>query len=285
LNNDVYAGSGSSATHEFGDTRIVRAGTVARTHVEPDCGGSITPRSPANHSSLQYATFIDINGLYDYTSAHVDVCPCSSKNSCPYNGKVDLCKALTHEIGHLFGIQHTLPSPDEQNQTPPLLDCTTGNPDPKPDPKHDLMYYSLGNQPCDGTPVTLSQNDQCEYMKLYCYADAGIARSKRFRPLDASCSQSGVDEGTLVPTFDPSLVAYPNPTTGQLTVQYTSNLTGTVSLRIFSIIGEQVLLANYRVSPGTQSYTLDLSKLPSGHYIVRIAGVDLRGSKMVELTR
>ncbi|WP_179338342.1 T9SS type A sorting domain-containing protein [Winogradskyella ludwigii] len=72
-------------------------------------------------------------------------------------------------------------------------------------------------------------------------------------------------ETLSVSDFDRNALAiYPNPTTDVLNINYRSNLTG---VTVYNGIGQEVLCRNTEVS----QLQLDLSKLTSGIYIVKLA--------------
>jgi Secretion system C-terminal sorting domain len=267
------------STHEFGDDKQTIGSVVAVTHIDKQCNGKIYAENPGLRGSLplEYFTFIDVNATPTAKAQFTDVYPCPNSD-CPGNGRVDLCKAVTHEIGHLLGLQHVSPSYVEQEEGVPVCSNTdtVG--------MWNALMDTVMNQPCDGSPPNFSVYDQCMYEKLYCYGHVGITSKGGAQPLDASCSNSSVNEGTPDPTFDPALVVFPNPTTGILTVQYSTNMPGLVSIRIFNTLGEQMMIASYQENPGHDSHTVNLSKLPAGQYIVRISSVDMRDSRLIAIT-
>ncbi|HZK76281.1 MAG TPA: T9SS type A sorting domain-containing protein [Candidatus Kapabacteria bacterium] len=69
----------------------------------------------------------------------------------------------------------------------------------------------------------------------------------------------------VVPATD-SIDIYPNPASGAVTV---SSSTKVLSIEARNVLGEEVLSTQYR-EPSTGNVTLDLSKLPSGTYFLRI---------------
>ncbi len=259
-----------SGFHEFGDDPTTVGQVIAVTVTTPQCEGPfVVWQNPSDRS------FIDINMTSTYNNASIDVYPCSKPTGVCSGGAfktpTDLCVAISHEIGHLMGLNHTPASPDDLANGIP--DCSYHDPNGK-----DLMNPYI-TQGCDGNPPQWTINDCCQMHKMYCNDKDPFNCPPAF-----SCDNSSVNEGSLVPTYDPGLVAYPNPTTGMLTVQYSSNMTEMVNVIVFDILGNRLLSNACREIQGRDSHTLDLSFLPSGHYIVRIQGANLRASRMVKLS-
>ena len=248
-------GTQTNDNHEFDDPNTIALNTLHFYNSGPNVGDIITK------------TGIDINHTKTFTDASTDVDPCPSKDSKCQNNPVDLCIAVTHEICHLFGLLHTTPGPSDS-----YVDC--GSHDPN---NQDLMNPFL-TQPCGQGP-TWHTDDCCMMHKLYCNGQTPVVCPPKY-----PCANSGVDEGSLIPSFDPELVAYPNPTTGTLTVEYSSDRVGMVAVGIWDILGHQLLTTSFREQAGRDSHTLDLSALPEGHYIVRVVGANLRGSRLVIIT-
>ncbi|HET6402935.1 MAG TPA: zinc-dependent metalloprotease [Candidatus Kapabacteria bacterium] len=276
----------SASTHEFGETPTDRSRVIAITNVQHNCpaagatSADLVPANPSNpyNQPLEWATLIDINATSDYAAANTDVYPCPGNDCSTKLPKQNICIALAHEIGHLLGLMHTHPSYSEAHAQPPMPDC--GSHDPS---GMDLMDTSL-NQGCTGNPPNLTAYDKCMYQKLYCPQDSKAHKGGE-QPLTTSCDNSSVNDGPFIPAYDPELRAYPNPTTGMLTVQFISNASENVTLRIFNTLGQQMLGFEYWEQPGENSHTVNLSKLPSGHYIVRIASDNIRASRIIVIDR
>ena len=67
-------------------------------------------------------------------------------------------------------------------------------------------------------------------------------------------------------------VVYPNPTSGDLTVQIESlNNSSTLTLRVFSIIGQEMMKQTVNPFNGSKKIELDLHKLPKGIYMIEIS--------------
>jgi len=73
------------------------------------------------------------------------------------------------------------------------------------------------------------------------------------------------------------LAPYPNPTTGTATLSYTLPAAGPVRIAVYNVLGQEVaVLAQGEERAGRIERHLDLSRLPSGAYFVRLtaAGQD-----------
>ena len=83
--------------------------------------------------------------------------------------------------------------------------------------------------------------------------------------------------GRGVPDRLEVLAPYPNPTTGTATLSYTLPAAGTVRIAVYNVLGQEVaVLAQGEERAGRIERHLDLSRLPSGAYFVRLtaAGQD-----------
>ncbi len=72
-----------------------------------------------------------------------------------------------------------------------------------------------------------------------------------------------------VPTISstPSVNVYPNPTTGQFTIQL-SDISSQWSVEVYNVLGEKVY-SNYQITKSS-NYQIDLSSQPKGVYIYRV---------------
>jgi hypothetical protein len=77
----------------------------------------------------------------------------------------------------------------------------------------------------------------------------------------------GIDDPGLA-LFD--LRLYPNPTSGQLSVEWFSDYTGVISISVLSLLGEVEMVESVRVSPGSGNMQLDLMGLAQGVHLVRL---------------
>jgi hypothetical protein len=253
----------------------------------PKNGTAVTKRKfycdgelfPGNATNGRFEILINISDVYNIENTLVYPCPSSQPNCENKKNPVDLCYTMYHEIGHLFGLSHTLPAPNDG-----IPNCGYNSP-------NDVMYWQQGKQPggCDGNSPRLSANDQCMFRKLYCYGSTDPlyinSDRKGNKPLTQGCFPSGVDHGSLIPSFKPDLKIFPNPSIGEITVEYISNNKGTVMLEIYDVLGNRKFTNVYIEQPGPVSHTINISEFSSGNYIVRATGIDMRGSKLIKLVK
>jgi hypothetical protein len=76
----------------------------------------------------------------------------------------------------------------------------------------------------------------------------------------------GLDDPSFVAN---SFYAYPNPTTDNLTIEFPKSASNEISLRLFSIDGKCVI-SNEISTINNQAYSLNLSSLPVGMYILDV---------------
>jgi hypothetical protein len=271
----------STDRNTFGDNNHDISGIIAQTRTLPLCDGSL------GNYRADIMQRIFINASSDYTTANTDVYPCNSNlliGKCKgdqSHSPTDLCEAITHEIGHLLGLNHTFgPQPKGSPD-----DCN-GSYSPG-----DVMYYSISgdrlgkSNNCNGHDPKLTANDECMFRKLYCPDNHDPLRADKsnINTLTMICGDSYVDPENYSAAFDAMLSAYPNPTSGALEVEFTSKRAGTVTISIFNILGAQVMSKIFPEQPGRAIHSLSLASLSSGHYILRVQGVEIRGSKLIDL--
>lgn len=91
----------------------------------------------------------------------------------------------------------------------------------------------------------------------------------------------GVSENSL----DNSLVLFPNPTNGLLNVNFKLDGGQPAIIRVFDMLGKEVLSTSRVYGSGAQTTTLDLSALDNGVYHFVMQSGDLKATRKVTLAR
>jgi hypothetical protein len=79
-------------------------------------------------------------------------------------------------------------------------------------------------------------------------------------------STTGINEVEL----DNSILIYPNPTSGKLTIQNKNLRLTNIEIEIFNVIGENI----YKSQSSSQQFIIDISSEPSGVYFLKIISQD-----------
>ncbi len=74
-----------------------------------------------------------------------------------------------------------------------------------------------------------------------------------------------------------SLNIFPNPTSGILNLTMENKLLGKFSLRVIDASGKEVITSSFSKEDATLSRSLDMSKFPSGLYLLEVVNADSRG--------
>lgn len=86
------------------------------------------------------------------------------------------------------------------------------------------------------------------------------------------------------PIFLKEFTVFPNPTTGQLTLTMeTFGETMGLHLKVYSLIGQEMISETISPFAGTKQVSLDLTKLPKGIYMVEVSNGDRFKSKRVSV--
>jgi hypothetical protein len=81
------------------------------------------------------------------------------------------------------------------------------------------------------------------------------------------------DEATVASEDVNEVVIYPNPTSSQVTVQYTLKKEGHVNISLFNTLGNSTeVLLNETQPAGIHSQTFNVQNLPKGIHILRVNG-------------
>ena len=112
------------------------------------------------------------------------------------------------------------------------------------------------------TPIALTNEDSCQFSKLYCPGDCLS---------HGSCALDGVSQSAPVQDeFNPEV--FPNPTNGGMTLTYTlSSERSLTQIAIYDVLGNQVrFVSSEYEEAGQQSISLGTESLPSGNYVCRV---------------
>lgn len=96
---------------------------------------------------------------------------------------------------------------------------------------------------------------------------------------------SDVVAGLAENELERGLAVYPNPTNGQLFVEYTMDAGAQVNVEVFNALGAVVARESASVGSGFQRNTFDLTGLNDGIYYVSITAGDMRATRKVTLSR
>ena len=85
--------------------------------------------------------------------------------------------------------------------------------------------------------------------------------------VDTCSSPVGIHE---LSTQENDISIYPNPSTNNFTLEFSSNANGMAELSIFSLLGEKVFTDKIKMNTGTNKTTLDLAGMARGVYVLRV---------------
>jgi hypothetical protein len=166
---------------------------------------------------------------------------------------------MEHEIGHWLGLEHPEwgPSNTADYSCP---NCYTNNPLWTVDTNGNGTMHSTGfmtvmaqsnNFPND-TALLLTNEDSCEFKKLYCPEDVSVKLGPN--PND---------------WFNPEV--FPNPSNGGMTLTFTTIAESLTQVSIYDMLGNQVrMVFDGYTNAGPQSISLGTESLHSGNYVCRV---------------
>ena len=83
----------------------------------------------------------------------------------------------------------------------------------------------------------------------------------------------------------PSVVVFPNPTSGKLTILYQGNTACNGSVNVTDITGRQVLSANFSMNNGSGTKNIDLTDLNAGLYIISVKADNINYTNKIQLEK
>ncbi len=163
---------------------------------------------------------------------------------------------MEHEIGHWLGLMHPESGPPNGSATYACTNCYTNNPyitkskTVNPAGFWTVMAQGL-NFPGD-TALLLTNEDSCQFKKLYCPADVSVKLGTQTNDW-----------------FHPEI--FPNPSSGGMTLTFNIISQSFTQISIYDLLGKKIkeVLSDYS-EEGPQSISLGTETLPSGNYVCRV---------------
>ncbi len=92
-------------------------------------------------------------------------------------------------------------------------------------------------------------------------------------------------EGVTAAAARPQVSVYPNPTKGELNLDYYSERGGQVQIEVLSLMGQRLQRLDTDAYSGDNTFRLDIGKLPEGAYLVRLRAGEQQHVERVTITR
>ncbi len=168
---------------------------------------------------------------------------------------------MEHEIGHWLGLMHPESGPPNGNSTYACPNCYTNNPYVTPAQKYNPSGFwtvmAQGNNIQNDTALLLTNEDSCQFKKLYCEEDVSV----KLAPQRDNW-------------FNPEV--FPNPSNGGMTLTFTSIAPSLTQIAVYDVLGNEVKeVCNGYMNPGPYSIPLGTESLPSGNYVCRVRVGDM----------
>jgi hypothetical protein len=128
----------------------------------------------------------------------------------------------------------------------------------------------------NGSCTVKSYNDDIVYIStIYTYDGSyNLSTTLGFGTMAedaAGMNVTSVNVGVEEVDFTTSVNVFPNPTSGMTNVSFATPVAGNASIRVYSLIGQQVLdLPLGRVAAGAHRQALDLNALGAGVYLMHL---------------
>jgi hypothetical protein len=131
----------------------------------------------------------------------------------------------------------------------------------------DGLYASQYGAFADGTAGVYSMDGEMEMGVVWEYdGDSGIEFAEVTAGMEAT-SVAGIEEGALSSTVN----IFPNPTSNNTQVEFTTKQAGMATLEVFNLIGERVVFQTLGNLPvGTNRAVVDMAGLNAGIYLVNL---------------
>ncbi len=134
----------------------------------------------------------------------------------------------------------------------------------------------------DGNPFYHTVNDRTEYFDVPYFE-----KLARLSLATLATLAVPVESGTGISTGERNTIAlqaFPNPSSGDINIWFTSENTGPVTITLLDAVGREVLkIHEGTLSNGKHAFTVPMAALPSGTYHVKAS--DNRSTKTLRLVR
>ena len=121
------------------------------------------------------------------------------------------------------------------------------------------------------------------YVQAYGYSGANSTTTCYKLRVNTSASNFRFDPSDISATksLDGSLSAYPNPSQGNITIAFDAFAKQDASIQIFDMVGKMVMSTQYLALEGQNLVNLDVTKISTGSYILRVvSGSDVYTTKI-----
>lgn len=143
-----------------------------------------------------------------------------------------------------------------------------------------LLWQGNMNGDMTGWSVNTTNNNHQMLLRIVSNSAYSCATGEAFPPLHwvMQCGTVGIGEN-----MGTDFSMYPNPTTGELSLQLPSIAHGSVDMRVVDLSGRSVHHETFTSTGGVK--TFDLAKLQSGNYVVTITTNDWVKSQQLQVIR
>ncbi len=196
----------------------------------------------------------------------------TAANSYPYNKG----RTTTHEIGHYFNLLHVWGDSEDCSSSDHVVDT----------PSSSVTYINT----CPFTPQ-FSCGSQDMHMDFMYYTDDAcmgmFTKGQKLRmmatlngPRAGLLTSNGCDPVSDIPTKALSVSVYPNPTTGQLFLDFTTPVPEKIQVELYEMTGKKI---RTRTFDSGNFHVLNIASFPSGLYFLKIKSVRLQIDKKIIL--
>ncbi|MHC1706592.1 MAG: M6 family metalloprotease domain-containing protein [Bacteroidales bacterium] len=231
-------------------------------------GATITSGQGTNSITVSFSSTATSGSVVVY-----GINSCGNGPSAVYNYTVATTKPSTP--GSISGLVNVPPGTTQTYSINPVANAITYN---WTKPANTTIVSGQGT-----TSITLSfaSNWNGGTLKVSASNCAGTSNSRSLKlkrsskdneiPGDViSWQQADVESGKVSPDNENSIVAYPNPASGNLSICYASRQNGVAIIKLFNLTGQLVLTNNFIQSLGINNKELNITDLPEGAYFISL---------------